>query len=343
MEKWQQLLSENFRSMDELREAYALPNSVCPFPKFPLNIPKRLADKIETWRETDPIFLQYVPLAQELVNTPGFEKDPVEDCSFQKERKLLHKYPGRALLLLTSACAMHCRYCFRQHFPYEKSASEYEEELAYIESTPSIHEVILSGGDPLAKSDRALNALLQKLSTIDHVKVIRFHSKFIIGIPERVTPSFLAVLKACKKQLVFTLHCNHAKELDSDVADALKKIASLGIPLLNQTVLLQGVNNTSEIMQALCLRLIECGVIPYYLHQFDRVQGGARFEVPVEDGLALITKLRKMVPGYAVPQYVQEIPGKESKTPLHSIESLEPQDIHPTSEYPLSDMTELKT
>lgn len=327
MEPWQKIFQQNIRTFDQLRDLIPLPNTLSPFPKFPLNIPRRLVEKMEPGDFYDPLFLQFVPLAQELVATPGFTCDPVGDTEATKAPKLLHKYSGRALLLVTSACAMHCRYCFRQKYPYEKEVKLYEKELEILRSDPSIEEVILSGGDPLSKSDAALESLLSDLDTIPHIRIIRFHTRFPIGIPERITPSLVSMLERVKKQVVFVLHVNHAQELDPDVIGGMKRLMKIGIPVLTQSVLLKGINDSVRALKTLVLSLIRAGMIPYYLHQLDRVQSTAHFEVEVEDGIALIEALRKEVPGYAVPTYVQEVPGERSKTPLHPIESLQPQEV----------------
>jgi len=323
MEHWQKIFQNNIRSYDELRELIPLPNTLSPFPKFPLNIPRRLVEKMEPGDFNDPLFLQFVPLASELIATPGFVNDPVSDEAAARTTKLLHKYKGRALLLVSSACAMHCRYCFRQKYPYEKDVKEYEKELAIIEADPSITEVILSGGDPLSKGNSALGLLLEALDAIPHVKVIRFHSRFPIGIPERISDEFISLLKGISTQIVFILHVNHARELDADVVQSMKKLMALGIPVLSQSVLLRGINDSLPRLKELVLSLIHAGIVPYYLHQLDRVQNTAHFEVDPEDGIALIEQLRKEVPGYAVPTYVQEIGGEASKTPLHSVECLQ--------------------
>jgi KamA family protein len=211
---------------------------------------------------------------------------------------------------------MHCRYCFRQNFPYETIEKTLDEELQKIRSDPSIFEVILSGGDPLSLPDYKLFALLEELDKIPHVRVIRFHTRFPIGIPERIDEAFLTHLAQIKKQMVFVLHINHPKELDDDVAIALKKLARLGLPLFCQSVLLKEVNDSVEVLASLCERLVECGITPYYLHQLDQVKGASRFAVDQSKGLALIEKLMERLPGYAVPRYVKEIPGSPSKTPL---------------------------
>ena len=282
-------------------------------PRFVLNLPFRLAAKIQKKNLDDPILRQFVPLQDEEVMDPNFKKDPVADALSCKTPKLLHKYAGRVLLVVTSACAMHCRYCFRQNFAYDSSHKEFEHELDFIAKDSSIHEVILSGGDPLSLDDQILDSVLQRIAAIPHVRKIRFHTRFPVGIPERIDAPFLAVLEKVPIQMWFVIHANHPRELDSDVLAALKIIQKLGIPVLNQSVLLKGVNDNADILIELSKKLSDHGIIPYYLHQLDQVQGAAHFEVKEDQGLDLISALKIQLPGYAVPKYVREIPGMPSK------------------------------
>ncbi|SCA62736.1 L-lysine 2,3-aminomutase [Chlamydiales bacterium SCGC AG-110-M15] len=284
---------------------------------FPLHLPVRLANKIEKGTLDDPILKQFLPTSDEETVTADFLIDPVGDKNSQKESKLLHKYHGRALLVCTSACAMHCRYCFRQHFDYETSSS-FDLELEQIASDDTISEVLLSGGDPLSLSDRVLKGLLENLSAIPHVKRIRFHTRFPIGIPERLDDAFLDMLSKIPSQFYFVIHANHPREIDEDVAYYLKRLVNAGIPVMNQSVLLKDVNDNLETLKALSEVLINHSIIPYYLHQLDRVQGAAHFEVSEERGHELIAQMLECLPGYAVPRYVREIAGMKSKTPLIS-------------------------
>lgn len=310
---WRKIQKQNFKHLRDL--SAFLKVELKETGSFPLNLPKRLAEKMPKGTLDDPLTRQFVPLPDPPKDPLGFSKDPVQDSSFCKSDKLLQKYEGRALLLTTSACAMHCRYCFRQNFPYAPK-TQYQEELALIAKDTSLHEVILSGGDPLSLADRDLKALLTSLDQMAHIQLIRFHTRFPIGIPERIDESFLSILAECKTQTVFLIHANHARELDADVLSALKKVQHNGIPVLIQTVLLKGVNDSIEALKELFLTCVTAGIIPYYLHGLDRVEGAAHFEVDPETGRALIHALRSQLPGYAVPRYVQEIPGKTEKTLL---------------------------
>ncbi|WP_420421865.1 KamA family radical SAM protein [Simkania sp.] len=321
MEQWRQIQKNNFRNWKPLAEFLKLDLDK-PFfshPHFPLNLPRRLAEKIEKKTLNDPILLQFFPHQKENVAAPGFLTDPVEDTSFQKTPRLLKKYEGRVLLIVTSACAMHCRFCFRQNYPYNEPPLDFSRELEVIQNDSSIHEVILSGGDPLSLSDQKLGALIEQLSAIPHLKLLRFHTRFPIGIPERITSPFLDLLENTRLQTFFLLHTNHPLELDADVLEAMKRVQKRGIPVLTQTVLIRDVNDNATTLKELFLKLATHGIVPYYLHQLDRVQGAAHFEVATEKGLQLIEQLRKQLPGYAVPTYVQEVHHHKSKTPLTSL------------------------
>ena len=217
----------------------------------------------------------------------------------------------------TSACAMHCRYCFRKNYPYETADKHYENELESLRQDETIQEIILSGGDPLSLSNESLDQLLSRLQEIPHIKRIRFHSRFPIGIPERIDEEFLQLLKKFTFQFWFIVHVNHPVELDEDVLNALSHIRKLGVPVLNQAVLLKGVNDQEAILEALFRKLANHGIFAYYLHQLDKVQGSAHFEVSKERGLELIRHLEQSLPGYAVPKYVQEIQGEPSKTGIN--------------------------
>lgn len=317
---WRQVQKTNFFKIDELLDflelSVELRTSILRRPRFSLNLPRRLAEKIQKGTLDDPILRQFVPLTDELIEKPGFVSQPVEDGKFQKTSKLLHKYEGRALLLTTSACAMHCRYCFRQNFPYETTHSDFDEALDHIRSDDSIEEIILSGGDPLSLSNEQLEKLFHSLESITHLKRIRFHTRFPIGIPERIDNELLNLLKGSSKQIFFIIHVNHAIELDSDVLAALKKIQCLGIPVLNQAVLLKGVNDDEKTLLNLCETLVDGGILPYYLHALDQVKGAAHFESSDSRGIELIEFLQKNLSGYGVPKFVREEIGQASKTPI---------------------------
>lgn len=314
---WKQIQKTNFTSIPLLANFLQLSKMnqeiLLKRNDFPLNVPMRLAKKMEKDSISDPLFKQYVSVMDEKIVAKGYLQDPVEDSSFRKTPKLLQKYAGRALLLCTQACAMHCRFCFRQNFPYAPLQSKFDEEIEYIAKDSTIKEVILSGGDPLSLPDRYLNELCNRLASIPHVEILRFHTRFLIGIPERVTQELLSLLPR-NLQIYFVIHVNHPLELDLDVMEACKALQSRGIQVLSQTVLLRDVNDESKILEELFWKLASNGVIPYYLHQLDRVIGAEHFFVPKEKGVSLIKQLQECLPGYAVPRYVEEIPGRFHKT-----------------------------
>lgn len=317
---WRQIQRNNFTHWNALADFLQLSNEqrqlALKNPRFSLNLPLRLAKKIAKGTLEDPILRQFLPTVEEEKISPGFVVDPVGDETFRKETKLLHKYEGRVLLVCTSACAMHCRYCFRQNFDYEGEDKTFSKELAMIEQDSSIHEVILSGGDPLSLSDNVLETLLQKISIIPHIKRIRFHTRFPMGIPERIDSSFLKILSEIPTQIWFVIHANHPSEFDDEIFSRLKALQKLGIPVMNQAVLLRGVNDNADTLKELCELLVNHGIAPYYLHQLDRVQGAAHFEVTEEEGHLFLKNISGRLPGYAIPKYAKEIPGESAKTIL---------------------------
>jgi EF-P beta-lysylation protein EpmB len=317
---WQQQLRKNIRSAKKLCELLELSEEqeqkVLKRSPFCLNIPERLVLKMEKGRIDSPLFRQFVPLAEEQVQVEGYSCDPLQESSFHLTPRLLQKYGSRALLVTTSACAMHCRYCFRRHFPYEKTASDFSQELLAISEDVNLLEVILSGGDPLSLPDERLFPFLEKLDAIEHVRIIRFHTRFPIGIPERITEAFTAKIASLSKSVVVVLHINHPDELDCDVLEALNRLKKAGATLLNQSVLLKGVNDEYATLKRLCENLAFGGILPYYLHLLDEVDGAHHFAVEEEKGKALLIELRKELPGYAVPRLAKEIPGKPHKTIL---------------------------
>jgi EF-P beta-lysylation protein EpmB len=318
---WREIMRKNFTRVEQLYDFLQLSphqqNQLLKKPKFILNLPLRLALKIQKGTLEDPILKQFIPTIEETRVTEGFVQDPVGDTKARCGKKILHKYKGRALLVCTSACVMHCRYCFRQNFDYEVKEKLFIEELAYIAKDPTIHEVILSGGDPLSLSDEILEELLLQISAIPQIQRIRFHSRFPVGIPERINDSFLESLKKLRQQIYFVIHCNHPNELGEDLFQALDPIRRLGGIVMNQAVLLRGVNDDAAVLENLFKTLSDRGVLPYYLHQLDRVQGAAHFEVPIEQGRKLMQAISARLPGYAVPKYVQEIAGEPGKSPIH--------------------------
>jgi EF-P beta-lysylation protein EpmB len=267
----------------------------------------------------DPLLRQVLPLAEELDDTPGYSEDPVADRGAALTPGLLQKYSGRALLITTGACAVHCRYCFRRHYPYQESPhslAQWNPALDRIAADDRIEEVILSGGDPLMLVDSQLAGLVDRIAAIAHVRRLRVHTRLPIVIPERVTRALVACLRGTRLTPLVVVHANHPRELDDAVGTALGRLIDAGIPLLNQAVLLRGINDDLEPLLGLCRRLVDLRILPYYLHQLDRVAGAAHFAVPPAEGAQLIEQLRQHLPGYAVPRYVQESAGAPHKIVL---------------------------
>jgi L-lysine 2,3-aminomutase len=287
--------------------------------QFPVFVPLEFLCRMQLREPNDPLLLQVLPRAQESEIDPGFSSDPVGDSAVEKAPGLLHKYVGRVLLIVSGACGVHCRYCFRRHYPYAsapKSIERWLPALETIQNDPSIHEVILSGGDPLTVVDEHLSELAQRLSDIAHVKRLRIHTRLPVVIPQRVDEKLCDWLSESRLSKWIVLHINHAQEIDVHVINAIKKLQQCGATVLNQTVLLRGINDSEEQLLALCERLVDCGVLPYYLHQLDRVSGAEHFEADRTKGLAIVEQLTKSLPGYAVPKYVEEIAGKPSKSTI---------------------------
>ncbi len=286
---------------------------------FPLRVPRGFVARMRQGDPADPLLLQVLPRPAELATVPGFTADAVGDGAARVATGVIRKYTGRALLIATGSCAIHCRYCFRRHFPYAEetaAAGRWREALDRLAGDPSIEEVILSGGDPLALSNARLAELTDGLAAIPHVRRLRIHTRLPVVLPERVDEGFLDWLARLPLECVVVLHANHANELDDGVAAACRDLREAGAILLNQSVLLRGVNDDADTLAALSNRLVGCGILPYYLHQLDRVAGAAHFEVDDARAIALGEALRARLPGYLVPRLVREIAGADSKTPL---------------------------
>ncbi len=321
---WQTEIRQAVRSAEALCQRLDLPqelaqNALRGAEDFPVFVPPSYLARIRRADPNDPLLRQVLPLAEETATVEGFSQDPVQDATASLQPGVLQKYAGRALLITTGVCAIHCRYCFRRHFPYQEAPhgqAAWDQALKSIAADDSIHEVILSGGDPLMLVDRRLADLTEKIAAIPHVVRLRVHTRLPIMIPSRVTDELLHWLTSSRLTPILVIHANHAQELDTAVAQAMARLQQASVILLNQAVLLRGVNDSLDAQQQLSERLLEIGVTPYYLHQLDRVQGAAHFEVPIETGKKIIQQLRHRLPGYAVPRYVQEVPGEPSKTVL---------------------------
>jgi L-lysine 2,3-aminomutase len=286
---------------------------------FGLRVPRSYVAKMRHGDPHDPLLRQILPLGDELAATPGFGSDPLGERAVLRASGLLQKYDGRALIITTPACAVQCRYCFRREFPYAEVSAEaprFSLALAEIAADASLSEVILSGGDPLSLGDERLGDLLERLSAIPHVRRLRIHTRTPIVLPSRVDEGLEACLRRSSRPVVLVLHSNHPAELDTDVAAACARLAACGVRLLNQSVLLKGVNDDPAVLQELLERLFDVGVLPYYLHLLDRVHGTAHFEVSEEEAQRIVGQLAARLPGYLVPRLVREAAGSPAKLAL---------------------------
>jgi EF-P beta-lysylation protein EpmB len=283
---------------------------------FPLRVPREFIARMRQGDPHDPLLRQVLPLAEECLTADGFSVDPVGDIAAMALPGVLHKYQGRVLLTVTGACAVHCRYCFRRHFPYadaNPAIDQWRAALKYIAGDNSITEVILSGGDPLTQSDRRLSDLVRSLESIPHLRRLRLHTRVPIVLPDRVNEEMLAWIRRTRLKTVMVLHINHAQEIDDSVRSMAEALKAVGVELLNQSVLLRGVNDTPNTLVSLSEQLFETGVLPYYLHMLDKVQGAAHFEVRESVARFLMRELNKRLPGYLVPRLVREMPGMPGK------------------------------
>ena len=321
---WQRSLAAAIRDADELIDRLRLPDHLRPAARsaaqrFPLLVPESFLRRIEPERADDPLLRQVLPLDAEHEDVPGFGVDAVDDARFRTAPGLLQKYHGRALFMATGSCAVHCRYCFRRHYPYgeePRRLMDWEPALSALNQNTATEELILSGGDPLMLTDQRFSDLLDRIESIPHLRRLRIHTRLPIVLPDRMTPALIRRLNNCRLKIIFVVHANHPAELINDCADCLQCLVRTPLTVLNQAVLLKGVNDSATVQCNLSLRLIELGVMPYYLHQLDRVAGTAHFEVPIATGRAILREMRQQLPGYAVPRYVQEIPGETHKTVL---------------------------
>jgi len=284
---------------------------------FALKVPRSFVQRMRQGDPHDPLLLQVLSSASEMIATPGYGRDPVgESGAVVPQRGIIHKYNGRVLLIVSGGCAVNCRYCFRRHFPYQEnqnSRQQWREALQYISAEPSIEEVILSGGDPLVATDEQLRELVAQIATIAHVKRVRIHSRLPVVIPERITDALLDAITHRDLQTIMVIHCNHAQEINDSVSAAAAALRRRDITVLNQAVLLAGINDNVEAQIALCQRLFAAGILPYYLHLLDKVQGAAHFDVPESQAKQLLRGMTATLPGYMVPKLVREVAGADSK------------------------------
>lgn len=319
---WRRALASAVTDPQELLQLLELPHEPGAYQaaaRFGLRVPRGFVARMRRGDRRDPLLLQVLPVMEETEESAGFCTDPLGEAAAMAVPGLLHKYAGRVLLTLTGACGVHCRYCFRRHYPYAEAnpaGRHWEQARAYIATHPDVREVILSGGDPLSLGDARLAALVDDLAGIPHVERLRVHSRLPVVVPARITADLLDWLGGSRLRPVLVVHANHPHEIDAEVSAALRRVAAGGIPLLNQSVLLRGVNDDVDTLCALSETLFCAGALPYYLHQLDRVQGAAHFAVAGDRAQALMAGLRARLPGYLVPRLVREDAGAASKTAL---------------------------
>ena len=320
---WQVELANAISSVDELVEELELVHlktELVQNPEFRLRVPRAFVRKMRKGNADDPLLKQVLPVHAETASS-GLA-DPVGDLNAMTVPGLLHKYQGRVLLVATGACAIHCRYCFRRHFPYASAnarRNEWKQALAYLKAHVDISEVVLSGGDPLVLDNASLHKLLSALEEIPHIQWLRIHTRLPVVLPSRIDDGLLDILQGLRFTKTMVIHANHANELMSDEFESLQRLASTGCTLLNQSVLLKGVNDSPTSLHNLSTRLYQAGVLPYYLHMLDPVRGALHFEVSQRRAIEILKTVKASLPGFLVPRLVREIPGEASKTAIFTI------------------------
>ena len=320
---WRQLWRDSVTNSHELLSLLELGHLASRLPAedagFALRVPRGFVARMRPGDAADPLLLQVLPQLAEQEHVPGFVTDAVGDLASRETQGVLHKYQGRALLIASGSCAINCRYCFRRHFPYGDemaAAGQWRQALEHVQQDTSINELILSGGDPLALATGKLEELSQGLTDLPHITRLRIHTRLPVVLPERIDTPFVDWLRSLPLQKIVVLHANHANEFDDSVDAACARLCDAGATLLNQSVLLRGINDDAGTLAALSERMFAAGVLPYYLHQLDRVQGAAHFEVSDTQAQSLVEALRSRLPGYLVPKLVREVEGDPSKRPL---------------------------
>ncbi len=319
---WQQALSEMITCPKTLLSMLNL-NEV-PWQldqNFPLRVSKSFIARMKKGDPHDPLLRQVLSTPEESQLVEGFSKDPLDESAYNPVPGVLHKYPSKVLLTFTSSCAIHCRYCFRRHFPYQSNnlGRKWDDALNYIQQHPEILEVILSGGDPLMAVDETLELFLQKLEAISHVKILRIHSRLPVVIPQRITDTLINLLAESRFESVIVYHINHPNEINKEITDGVTRLKQQRITVLNQSVLLKGINDNLDCLKDLSFGLFKAGILPYYVNLLDPVQGSQHFYVDNETAKKLQQDLRASLPGYLVPKFVQEIPHRLSKTAVDLI------------------------
>ena len=315
---WQQQLKKALRSQPSSNTKKQFSSKAAEL--FPFVITEEMLSLIDNSKGTDdPLLAQFLPIKAETSNTLGYTNDPVGDHQATQTPGLIHKYHGRVLLIASGSCAVNCRYCFRRHFPYSQSFAprkHWQNSLEYISKNSNIHEVILSGGDPMTLETKTLQVLSDALQTMPHIKTLRIHSRIPVVLPQRIDTEFLAWTESIKLNKVMVLHVNHSQELGVMALQAINKLKTAGFTLLNQSVLLKNINDDANVLSDLSHQLFSSGVLPYYLHQMDKVQNAAHFTVSESQAISIHKQLKAQLPGYLVPKLVKEVAGQNNKTSL---------------------------
>lgn len=286
---------------------------------FPVRVPIPFIKRMAPGDIDDPLLKQVMPLSNEFVVTDGFMTDPLQEHDTVAEG-LLHKYKHRVLMIVKAGCAINCRYCFRRHFPYHENSpnkQRWQQALSYISKHTEISEVIFSGGDPLMASDEHLTWLVEQIEAIPHVTRLRIHSRLPVVIPNRITPKLVELLSHSRLKVTMVLHINHGNEIDDSLVNALEPLKAARIPIFNQSVMLKGVNDNAKTLITLCEKAFDSGIMPYYLHLFDPVQGAAHFDVKEERAIKIVNEMLSILPGFLMPKLVRELAGQANKTPIN--------------------------
>lgn len=329
-QNWQSQLSDlitdplELLNLLELSTDQLLSGAILASEQFKLRVPRAFVGKMNIRDPLDPLLIQVLPHHLELEDYPEFVTDPLGEEAANQMAGVLHKYQSRFLLTLTGACAIHCRYCFRRHFPYQENLpknDDWENIKQYIEQNPHINEVILSGGDPLTLNNRKIALWLERLASLPQIKILRIHSRVPIVIPNRIDDELISILKNSRLRIVVVVHSNHAAELDDFTCSKLLQLSLHHITVLNQAVLLKGVNDSAETLNELSLRLFDARVMPYYLHVLDKVKGAQHFDLDSSKIDQIYSDVLASLPGYLVPKLVREIAGEKNKTPLFGVQT----------------------
>ncbi len=319
---WKTELRESVTSASELLTSLQLDPALLSDAQqaalqFPLQVPKPYVSRIQRGNPRDPLLIQVMPTAQELNEVEGYTADPLKEGAQSPQNGIIHKYRNRLLLIVSPACAINCRYCFRRNFPYQQhrqNRAQWQSALNYIRQHSELNEVIFSGGDPLLANDKFLHWLSTQISEIAHIKRLRIHTRLPIVIPSRIDHHLLNWMTGSRLKPVIVMHINHANEIDSDVEAGINRLSDQGVKIFNQSVLLKGVNNSAKDLIALSERLYDCGINPYYLHLLDPVAGASHFNVDKKEATLIYMEMQAALPGFLLPKLVREIPGQPAKT-----------------------------